>query len=272
MEARDGLGVVLGDEAAQNRRMSVAALKTAVPHRYRQAGRNAFLRMAALTNAGSAVECPCCERHFRKFARFYGEHVQCPGCGSLMRHRALQLLLRDELRVTGAVRDFLHVAPNSSGMRRIMEAVPLGSYVTLDIDSPLADVHADVTELPFADDSFDLVVCLHVLEHVPDDRKAIREFYRVLRPGGRAVLQVPPSALPVTFEDPSIDTPAERERVFGQFDHVRICGSDYGERMEEAGFEVTFDDYVKRVPEPLRKRYGLYTGEPFHVCVKPALH
>jgi SAM-dependent methyltransferase len=252
--------------------MSVAAIKTAVPHRYRQAGRRAFLRMAALTNAGTAVECPCCERRFRKFARFYGEHVQCPGCGSLMRHRSLQLLLRDELNLEGTVRDFMHVAPNSFGMRRVMEALPLGSYVAVDLDSPLADVHADITDLPFADGSFDLVVCLHVLEHVVDDRAAIREFYRVLRPGGRAVLQVPPSPLAETFEDASIQTPDERERVFGQFDHVRICGSDYGDRMEEAGFDVTCEDYVERVPEPLRTRYGLYAGEPFYLCVKPVLH
>jgi SAM-dependent methyltransferase len=252
--------------------MSVAAIKTAVPHRYRQAGRRAFLRMAALTNAGTTVECPCCERRFRKFARFYGDHVQCPGCGSLMRHRALQLLLREELRLEGTVRDFLHVAPNSFGMRRVMEALPLGSYVAVDLDSPLADVHADITDLPFPDESFDLVVCLHVLEHVPDDRAAIREFFRVLRPGGRAMLQVPPSPLAETFEDASVQTPDDRERAFGQFDHVRICGSDYGERMEEAGFEVTREDYVERVPEPLRKRYGLYTGEPFYRCVKPVLH
>jgi SAM-dependent methyltransferase len=252
--------------------MSVAAIKTAVPHRYRQAGRRALLRMSALTNAGSAVECPCCERRFRKFARFYGEHVQCPGCGSLMRHRALQLLLRDELHVEATVHDFLHVAPNSGGVRRVMEALPLSSYVTIDLDSPLADVHADITDLPFPDESFDLIVCLHVLEHVPNDRKAMREFYRVLRPGGHAVLQVPPSPLPVTFEDPTVDTPAERERVFGQFDHVRICGSDYGERMEEAGFDVTCEDYVERVPEPLRTRYGLYRGEPFYLCVKPVAH
>jgi SAM-dependent methyltransferase len=249
--------------------MSIAAIKTAVPHRYRQAGRNAFLRMAAVTNAGSGVECPCCQRRFRKFARFYGDHVQCPGCGSLMRHRALQLLLHDELHVEGTVRDFLHVAPNSVGMRRVMESMPFGRYVALDLDSPLADVHADVTDLPFEDDSFDLIVCLHVLEHVQDDRKALAEFHRVLRPGGKAMLQVPPSDLAVTFEDPSADTPAERQRLFGQFDHVRICGADYGERMAEAGFEVTLEDYVERLPELDRQRYGLYVGEPFYLCVKP---
>ena len=128
-----------------------------------------------------------------------------------------------------------------------MAALPQSSYVSADLDSPVADVHADATDLPFEDESFDFVICVHVLEHVPDDRKALREFFRVLRPGGEAVLQVPPSDLAVTREDPSVVTArGERERLFGQYDHVRLCGADYGERIAEAGFEVTREDFVER--------------------------
>jgi SAM-dependent methyltransferase len=142
-------------------------------------------------------------------------------------------------------------------------------YVTLDIDSPLATVQGDVTALPFDDESFDLILCLHVLEHVLDDRAAMRELFRVLEPGGKAVIQVPPSDLAETFEDDSVVDPAARERVFGQWDHVRICGTDYGTRLEEAGFRVTEVDHVADLDAASRARFGLRTGEPFYLCDKP---
>jgi SAM-dependent methyltransferase len=249
--------------------LSLAGLKHAVPHRYRYAARQAFLRVAAVTNAGSGVECPCCGRRFRKFARFYGANDQCPGCGALMRHRALQLLLLDRLGVATIAGDIVDVAPDGSVGRRLA-ALPGANYVSVDLDSPLADVHADIVDLPFADASFDLALCLHVLEHIADDRAAIRQLYRILRPGGTAVIQVPPSQLAVTFEDAAATTPEQRRRAFGQFDHVRICGADYAGRLEEAGFEVTLEDYVARLPHDTRRRYGLRLGEPFYLCVRPA--
>jgi succinoglycan biosynthesis protein ExoA len=246
---------------------SLAGLKAAIPPRYKQAARRSFLRLASITNAGSRVTCPCCGRSFRKFARFHGAHEQCPGCGSLMRHRAIALYLRDvlELRSTGG--DVLLVAPGA--LQPWLRAIESVRMISVDLDSPLADVQADVTDLPFADESFDLVVCLHVLEHVPDDRKAIAEFLRVLRPGGTAVLQVPPDPVEKTIEDLSVTSPAERQRLFDQYDHVRLCGPDYGLRMEEAGFEVTSEDHVEQLGEAERVNYGLRPGEPFYVCVKP---
>jgi SAM-dependent methyltransferase len=245
------------------------ALKASVPPRYKRAGRRAFLRLVGIANAGSRVECPCCSRRYRQFARFHGEHDQCPGCGALMRHRALFLLLRDRLAIESSGRDVVHFAP-SSGVDDWLRSLANGNYVSADLDPAAADVPADITDLPFEDESFDLALCLHVLEHVPDDRAAIRELARVLRPGGTAVVQVPPSELRETFEDFTVTTPTERARVFGQHDHVRICGADYGRRLEEAGFLVEELDYVERVDPGRRARYGLRTGEPFHVCTKPA--
>jgi SAM-dependent methyltransferase len=250
--------------------MFSAALKAAVPSRYKQAGRRAFLRVASVTNVGSTVGCPCCEKSFRKFARFHGENVQCPSCGSLMRHRAMLMYLRDILSIPEGGR-ILEVAPEVAFQRWI--AAQRGrDYVSLDLDSPLADIHADITELPLEDDSFDLILCLHVLEHVPDDQRAMRELFRVLRPGGRAVIQVPIWPVPSTFEDPTATTPTERERLFGQYDHVRICGPDYHLRLEAAGFEVEEVDPVERLDARTRAEFGLITGEPFYVCVKPLLH
>lgn len=247
---------------------SAAALKSAVPPRYKQALRRAYLRLAALTSAGSAVECPCCGASLRGFARFHGERDQCPRCGSLMRHRALLLLLRDRLRVEDwAQARVIHVGP-ARAVASWLASRPGLDYVSVDLDSPLAMVEADATDLPFEDESFDLAICIHTLEHIPDDRKAMSELYRLLRPGGRAVLQVPPSELAETREDPSVTDPHERERLFGQYDHVRLCGADYPARIAEAGFEVERIDYVETFDEDLRKRYGLRTGEPFDLCLK----
>lgn len=248
--------------------LSVPAVKAVIPSRYRFAARQAFLRVSAITNAGSRVQCPCCGKHMRKFVRFHGVNDQCPGCGSLMRQRAIQLYLRDVLRVPERGDDVLHVGPGPALVHWFTSLEGL-RYVTLDLDSPLAMVRADATDLPFEDESYDLLVCLHVLEHIEDDGAAIREFFRVLAPGGRAVIQVPPSDLDETYEDPGLTTPEERERAFGQWDHVRICGRDYGDRLRKAGFDVGEVDYVEWLEQPQRTTYGLRTGEPFYLCTKP---
>ena len=143
-------------------------------------------------------------------------------------------------------------------------------YVSADLDSPIARVHADATDLPFEDASFDFAICVHVLEHIREDRKALSEFFRVLRPGGAAIFQVPPSDLETTREDAAVTDPQERERLFGQYDHVRLCGADYPARIAEVGFEVEREDFVSGLDEQVRRRHGLRTGEPFDLCVKPA--
>lgn len=249
--------------------MTVPALtrvKAAVPARHKQGVRSALLRVASITNAGTQVTCPCCERSFRRFARFHGVHDQCPGCGSLMRHRAILLYLRDHRGVAERGGDVLKVAPGA--LQRWLEEAPAVRLVTVDLDSPRAGVHADITELPFDDDSFDLVICMHVLEHVPDDRRAIGEFFRVLRPGGWAVLQVPPDPVEATVEDPTVTSPVERERRFDQYDHVRLCGPDYADRIKAAGFTVTAVDPVEPLSAATRERFGVRTGEPFYLSEK----
>lgn len=253
----------------QNRLMlSLPGLKARLPARYKRSIRGTFLRASSLLNLGSRVECPVCERHFRRFARFHGAHEQCPGCGSLMRHRAILLYLVDVLRFPESSADVLDVGP-SAPMRRRLSSFGSIHYLSVDIDPDRADVQADVTDLQFADESFDFVLCMHVFEHVQEDRKAAAELFRVLRRGGAALIQVPPSPLEVTFEDPSVTDPTERERVFGQYDHVRICGSDYRLRLEEPGFQVDLVDYVTELEPEVRERLGLRVGEPFYVCGKP---
>ena len=135
---------------------------------------------------------------------------------------------------------------------------PLDSYITLDLESPLAKVHADVQALPFEDDTFDIVFCNHVLEHVADDRLAMREMYRVMRPGGRGVLLSPvDESRTETFEDDTVTDPVERTRIFGQYDHRRIYGRDYADRLRAVGWEVEEIDYLATLAPSEQHLYAL---------------
>ena len=195
--------------------------------------------------------------------------AQCPRCGALERHRLLWLYLE---RATGLARGgltVLHVAPEPVLSERLA-SIPGLRVVTIDLESPLARVRADLTRLPFRDRVFDVALCLHVLEHVLDDRAAMRELLRVLAPGGFGILQSPfDPARERTFEDASVTTPAERERVFGQRDHVRIYGRDYTARLREAGFEVEEIDYGRSLRPDEIRRFGLDAAETITRGARP---
>ena len=144
-----------------------------------------------------------------------------------------------------------------------------------DIDSPLADDQVDIMELPYEDDSFDVVICLHVLEHVADDRRAMRELARVLVPGGKAIVMCPiDDRRTETLEDPKVVTPEDRARVFGQFDHVRLYGRDFGDRLAEAGFDVRVESFLDELPPERVAHYGLrreellFGREDVYLCTK----
>ncbi len=142
-------------------------------------------------------------------------------------------------------------------------------YVTTDLNSPIADVKADICDLPFSEDEFDFIICNHVLEHIPDDTKALQELYRVLKPGGTAILQVPYKAdRKTTFEDDSITDRKERTRIFGQYDHVRVYGMDYFEKLKSVGFKVEAVDYTKELSASTIEKYRLPIGELIPVCKK----
>jgi SAM-dependent methyltransferase len=163
----------------------------------------------------------------------------------------------------------LHLAPEHS-IERLLRGLPQLAYTTADIASPLADERFDITAIPRADESFDAIICSHVLEHVDDDRAAMRELRRVLRPGGWAIVMVPvDDTRAETYEDPTITEPAERRRAFHQEDHVRVYGRDFPERLRAAGFEVTLDDFAFRLDAAARRRYGA-SAAPIPVCRRPA--
>jgi ubiquinone/menaquinone biosynthesis C-methylase UbiE len=142
-------------------------------------------------------------------------------------------------------------------------------YTTTDLNSPLADVKADICDLPFEDNSFDFILCNHVLEHIPDDTKAMQEIYRILTPGGTAILQIPQDlSREKTFEDDSITDPAERAKIFGQYDHVRVYGRDYFDKLREVGFRVEEVNLTSQMDLQLVDKYRLAKGEVIPVARK----
>lgn len=160
----------------------------------------------------------------------------------------------------------LHFAPENALARRL-SALPRVEYVTADLDPGAAMVAADITALPFADSSFDAILCIHVLEHVDDDRAAMRELRRVLAPGGFAIVMVPLDLdRAETYEDASVVSPEDRRREFWQSDHVRLYGRDLAERLRAAGFEVDVDEWVRQLPADAPARYGLFPQEDMYVC------
>ena len=163
----------------------------------------------------------------------------------------------------------LHIAPELCFMDRF-EALPNLEYITADIESPLAKVKMDIHDIPFEENSFDIIFCNHVLEHVRDDIQAMKEMLRVLKPGGYAILQIPffHPVPETTYEDPSITDPIEREKIFGQDDHVRLYGQDYPQRLASAGFKVKEDRMVFELPDEQVKRFALPSTEVIYRVVK----
>lgn len=227
---------------------------------------------------GEGKECPVCGCKRRKFLP-YGyvtprENALCPKCLSLERHRLLWLwLLRESDLGRGAMAlpRMLHIAPEVALMRRFrkMYASAPDRYITADLESPLADMHFDVQHIPLKDGEVDVVICNHIMEHVEDDRRAMRELHRILRHGGWGVVLSPVEReRELTFEDDTITDRDERTRIFGQYDHRRIYGRDYADRLREAGFEVMVLPYKDSLTPAEQERYAL-TDEDLYIVYKP---
>lgn len=221
---------------------------------------------------GTRYTDPIDGKSFRKFLP-YGYNTQrlnalSPSTLSLERHRLLWLYLKNETDFFTAPKKVLHIAPEQCFLKLFKKQQNL-TYITADLHSPIADVKADICNLPFENNSFDIVFCNHVLEHIEDDFKAMSELYRVLKPNGLGIFQIPQDLnKEKTYEDFSITSPEERTKHFGQYDHVRIYGRDYFNRLRNVGFTVNEVDYSKTISEELMKRYCLVKGEILPVCSK----
>lgn len=229
----------------------------------------------------SKFYCPLCKNEVDEWQPLYREVDAgvrqlepggrlCPHCGSYERTRQIWIYLNQEGVLKNSPR-FLHFAPERGLVPRLREVLN-GRYITVDLSMPNVDQREDITQLTFADDSFDFIYCSNVLEHVEDDRAAMGELFRVLAPGGIAVIQVPIKGQ-VTYENPGITSPAERYKHFGQVDHVRFYGEDIQQRLEKAGFVVD----LLRMPGMLKvseeeiERMNIRKGARMYKCEKTDL-
>lgn len=245
---------------------------------------------------GSRFTDPIDGNSFRMFLPYgYGNqrnNVLSPSTLSLERHRLLWLYLQNEtdffqseldsdspvtqnkrikLRKdaeTSSALKVLHFAPEQEFYKRFKKQTNI-EYTTTDLLSPLADVKADICNLPFEDNTYDIIFCNHVLEHIPDDTKAMQELFRVLKPGGMGIFQIPQDlSRASTFTDDTIVDQKERAKIFGQYDHVRVYGRDYFEKLRSIGFKVIEEDYTHKIATELVEKYCLAKGEIIPVCFK----
>lgn len=226
----------------------------------------------ALYLKGENYTDPIDNKSFRSFLPYGYEkqrdNVLSPSTLSLERHRLLWLYLQKETDFFSAPHKVLHFAPEQAFYKRFRKMKNL-DYTTTDLESPLADVKADICNLPFEDNTYDIIFCNHVLEHIPDDTKAMQELYRVLKPGGWGIFQIPQDLKrKTTFEDNTITDRKERARIFGQYDHVRIYGQDYFNKLRTIGFRVEEVDYTNSLSKEDVTRYCLAKGELIPVVTK----
>jgi SAM-dependent methyltransferase len=244
-----------------------------VPRKYLQLVAQFTTRLISVFYIGSKVECNICQKRYRKFLP-YGyvnsrDNALCPRCLSLERHRLMQLYLQNKTNFYTSSLRILHVAPEFCFLKRF-DSLLGNNYITADLESPLAKVRMDVQSIPFEDNTFDVVLCNHVLEHVNNDVKALQELHRVLKPEGWGIIQSPINySRSTTYEDASIVTPQDRTKHFGQHDHLREYGADYALRLAKAGFNVVEEDYIKTLSPEQVKRNALPSDEIIYFVRKP---
>jgi predicted SAM-dependent methyltransferase len=233
-----------------------------------------FKFFAPIVYKGNKVECPVCKKSFRKFLSYgsnvaHRENVLCPYDLTLERHRLMWLYLQNKsdffikpnLKV-------MHIAPEQC-FHKIFKNQKNLDYTTGDLVSPIADLHFDLHQIPLEDNQYEIIFCNHVMEHVTDDLKCMQELHRIMKPGGWGIFQVPiDTNRTSTYEDWTITTPEEREKHFWQYDHVRLYGTNYPNRLEEAGFTVETVDYGKEISLELFDRYRLPKGEMLYIVHK----
>jgi SAM-dependent methyltransferase len=242
--------------------------KRLLPESFLYAAEPALRNLFSITYAGNKVQCPVCNRHFNRFLLLENRSDSlCPACGALPRNRLLWLYLNKDVKIATRSLKVLHFSPSRSVLRKLRKLSNL-KYTTTDFESNRADKRHDITNIQEPDNSYDLIICYHVLEHITDDAKAMQELFRILKPGGIALLQVPLKE-GNTYEDALVTSREERLKHFGQDDHVRIYGAeDFPSRLKQAGFKVSANLYPKQFSEAEIEKFGLWKDETIFVCEK----
>jgi predicted SAM-dependent methyltransferase len=260
-----------------------STLKALVPNKFHGLLYKSYyfsLPVRSLFYLGDRFSCPCCGGSFKEFISIERKFIaarpnnslmlneQCPRCDSWKRQRVLWLYLKNYTNFFREPLKVLHFAPEYC-LQKKFKKQPNLDYISADLFSSLAMTKIDITDIPYPDNTFDVILCSHVLEHIPDDRKAMKELLRVLKPTGWAILQVPiDRKRDKTFEDPAVTSPQERERLFGQHDHVRFYGRDYQDRLRDAGFVVEVNNYIKDLEDETVEKYSLDKQEDIYLCKK----
>lgn len=233
-----------------------------------------FRVFAPMVYKGNNVECPVCEKSFRKFLSYgskvaHRENVLCPYDLTLERHRLMWLYLKNHSDFfTKKNLKVMHIAPEQCFHGKFKKQMNL-NYTTGDLVSPIADLHFDLHDIPLEDNTYEVIFCNHVLEHVDDDAQCMRELQRIMKPGGWGIFQVPIDySREETYEDPSIVSEEDREREFWQKDHVRLFGKDYPKKLEAAGFQVEVLDMKEEIGEEKFNRYRLDPNELLYIVRK----
>lgn len=228
---------------------------------------------------GKNVECSICEQKYITFLPFGLKHKRpnalCLNCFSLERHRLIWLFFKNKTTLLNSKTriKLFHVAPESAFFEHFRKNKMI-DYYPVDLfeegySYPKGTINMDITAIKFENESFDVVICNHVLEHIPDDKKAVSELQRILKKDGWAIILVPIERdLEHTFEDSSITDPKEREEAYGQSDHVRQYGMDYASRLEESGFKVTVNKFNETFSRDEKFRYGLPKDTDIYYCTK----
>ena len=195
------------------------------------------------------------------------KNALCPGTFSLERHRLLWLYLKKETDFFNSNNKILHFAPEQC-FHKFFKSF-FKNYTSIDLNSPIVDIKADICNLPFNDNSFDYILCNHVLEHIYDDEKAMKEIYRVLNKNGIAILQVPIDINNnYTHEGRDIDNKQDRNKLFGQYDHLRMYGLDYFKKLKNIGFKVKNENYLSNISQDEKDKYSLHNAGSIPVCIK----
>ena len=250
----------------------VGFLLKKIPRTLLQRVSKPFFKIISIFYAGNNVECPICKKSFKKFfpyGREARDNALCTNCLSLERHRLIYLYLKRESSIFTKNTQLLHIAPEAC-LIDIFKKSDNIEYTTADLYSPLAEIKMDIHNMPFDNNYFDFILCNHVLEHVENDIKALSEIKRVLKKGGRAIVQVPfyhpiPNK---TIENKSITSKADREKLYGQDDHVRKYGKDYDKRLKEGGLKTMVIDQSKFLSNSEKIKYGLDLLENLYIIEK----
>lgn len=219
---------------------------------------------------GKKLVCPICEFQADKFGSSPNgerQNVKCPRCRSLERHRAQWLFGLSKINYNKNT-TILHFSPEFCYSRVFMRKTP-NYYTAQYTKSMLSDYTLDIQNTGLRPNMFDIIICNHILEHVNNDYLAISELYRLLKPNGFAFIQVPMDCnLKNTYEDSSVKDPIEREKLFGQSDHLRLYGWDFEKRLENSGFKVETIQFWKLLSSEEIDKYALHENEPVFVCQK----